>query len=476
MGSPVVTSLQADLCRITVFGPAGRAELAVPVTVPVAGLLPVLLAHTSDPDNRVVAGDDPVGEQSWVLQRLGESPLDAEGTPESLEWLDGDTFYLRPTTSPLPELAFDDVADGIATAVGRQKDRWRPEFSRWLFLTLCVGVTVVMAVVAAIGATGASSVPVLAVLGALLTGAAVPLSRTTGDQPLALVFAVPGLMLLGVATAFAAGGTGAAVELRADTIAVGGLGTAVSAAVLLVAALLWAPEFPMVPASVLLGGGLTAFVSMRLSMDSDLDSSAVAGVCATSALAVLVFVPKLVIRMARLRGPQLPRSADELQVDVDALDAERIVECTRNADRYLTIFMAVAAGVFACSYRALFEAPGWAPATLGVLVVVSTLVRSGGFLNAWQRIALVAAGVVGCVQFVLVNGATMTAGWRIAVLSSLVIALVAMALAVLRPPARRLVPVWVQRLNRVEWLVAAATVPVLLQVLGVYSWARGLAG
>ncbi|MEV6236893.1 type VII secretion integral membrane protein EccD [Lentzea sp. NPDC051838] len=471
-----MTSAQAELCRITVFGPAGRADLAVPVSIPVAGLLPVLLKHTTDPNDHIVAGVEVTGERSWVLQRLGEAPLDPEGTPESLEWLEGETFYVRPAANPLPELAFDDISDGMAVALGRQKDRWKPEFSRWLFLTLGVGATAVMAVLAANAGSTLATALTTAIIGLLLAGASVPVSRKIEDQPLALVFAVPGLALLALAGAYAANGVDAAFDLNPSSVAWWGLTLAVSAAGLFGASVLWAPKLPVVPLGVLMGAGFSAFLGMRAYLDMELAPETAAGVYSVIALAVLIGVPKLVIRMARLRGPQLPRTAEELQSDIDPLDAEMIIQRTKNADRYLTSFMVTAALVFTFCYPVLFDAPGWAPTTLGILVTLSALVRSGGFLNAWQRIALVAAGVMGLVQLLFTFGGQLTFGWRVVVLSCVLVTLIALVLAVLRPPTRRLVPIWVQRAHWIESLVAAATIPVLLQILGVYAWVRGLAG
>jgi len=55
----------ADLCRITVHGPDGRADLAIPAAATFGLLLPVLARHV----NR---GQDE--GKDWVLQRLGEPP------------------------------------------------------------------------------------------------------------------------------------------------------------------------------------------------------------------------------------------------------------------------------------------------------------------------------------------------------------------------------------------------------------------
>ena len=93
--------------------------------------MPVLLANLEKAEAGAVAG-------GWALQRLGEQPFDPTGTPESLDWLEGEELYLRQAEDPLPELDFDDLAEGVATVVNRRDDRWQPEYRRVLFLLLSV--------------------------------------------------------------------------------------------------------------------------------------------------------------------------------------------------------------------------------------------------------------------------------------------------------------------------------------------------
>ncbi|WP_043475327.1 EsaB/YukD family protein, partial [Kitasatospora sp. MBT66] len=122
---PVETT---EVCRITVDGPAGRADLAVPVTTTVAALLPVLTRDLpATPDRATPA---------WVLQRLGEDPLDPEATPATAGLRHGDVLRLRPAEDPLPALHFDDIADGVADRVGRGPGRWHPGLTRALALLL----------------------------------------------------------------------------------------------------------------------------------------------------------------------------------------------------------------------------------------------------------------------------------------------------------------------------------------------------
>jgi hypothetical protein len=62
-----------EMCRLTICGPSARIELAVPVHVPVADLLPTFLEHLGP--ELAAAGFEHDG---WVLQRLGEPPLDED--------------------------------------------------------------------------------------------------------------------------------------------------------------------------------------------------------------------------------------------------------------------------------------------------------------------------------------------------------------------------------------------------------------
>lgn len=79
----------------------------------------------------------------WVLQRLGDEPLDEEQSADALELRDGDTLYLRPRRAALPPVHFDDLVDGVATGVQERGDSWRPE------LTHHVAVAVVLLALAA---------------------------------------------------------------------------------------------------------------------------------------------------------------------------------------------------------------------------------------------------------------------------------------------------------------------------------------
>ncbi|MEU3513573.1 EsaB/YukD family protein, partial [Streptomyces longwoodensis] len=111
-------SAVADLCRLTVRAPSVSVDLAVPADVPVADLLPTLLRYVGEEGEE--SGLDHAG---WVLQRLGDGPLDEETTLARSGLVDGDVLYLRPHTEALPEARLDDLVDGMAETAARRLQR-----------------------------------------------------------------------------------------------------------------------------------------------------------------------------------------------------------------------------------------------------------------------------------------------------------------------------------------------------------------
>ncbi|CAM5433486.1 hypothetical protein SMICM304S_00830 [Streptomyces microflavus] len=100
-------SAVAESCRLTVRAPSVTIDLAVPADVPVADLLPTLLRYVGEEAEE--AGLDHAG---WVLQRLGDAPLDEETTLAQAGLSDGAVLHLRPSTEALPEARLDDWSTG----------------------------------------------------------------------------------------------------------------------------------------------------------------------------------------------------------------------------------------------------------------------------------------------------------------------------------------------------------------------------
>ncbi|MGP4014993.1 type VII secretion integral membrane protein EccD [Saccharopolyspora sp. 5N708] len=459
----------AELCRITVFGPDGKADLAVPVSTTVADLLPVLLSHT----RRQPQADEP---GSWVLQRLGEPPLDPDGTPETLDWLEGEQLHLRPADFPLPDLDFDDLADGIATAVAQHNDRWRPEFSGALFRTLSAAVVGVIGLVLVGNGPTALHAGFALGLAVVFVAATVPIARKIQDGALTRLSGLAGCAFAALAGLITFDGVRDATAVTPQGILIAGAGAAVAAAIVLVLWRFAAEEIPYAPFYTVLLVAVTAICAIWMGDGFDLRPGQVAGVLATVLLGVVVFAPKLAIRGAYLRGPQLPRNADDLQQDIDPAPAGEVTSRTAFADRYLSVAMVCASSVFVGAFPFILAEPGWIGWTMVTLFSCAVLLRSRGFLGAWQRVSLAVAGTAGLSLLTLFYAQVFSPAWRIVLLLGLLVVLFALVKAALRPANRRMLPIWGHLANIFDVCTALAVVPLLLHLLGLYAWARGLAG
>ncbi|SCF78858.1 type VII secretion integral membrane protein EccD, partial [Streptomyces sp. Cmuel-A718b] len=172
-------SAVAETCRLTVRAPSVTIDLAVPADVPVADLLPTLLRYVGEEAEE--AGLDHAG---WVLQRLGDAPLDEEATLARAGLADGAVLHLRPHTEALPEARLDDLVDGMAETVGRRLHTWHAGAARGLLVGAAVA-TVVTALVMVFRpgvADSATRAACAAVAGVLLLAGAGSASRAVGDR------------------------------------------------------------------------------------------------------------------------------------------------------------------------------------------------------------------------------------------------------------------------------------------------------
>ncbi|HET6290601.1 MAG TPA: EsaB/YukD family protein, partial [Amycolatopsis sp.] len=74
----------SGLCKLRVRAPATSFALAVPVDIPLIDLMPTILAHAGEG-----LAEEGVDHDGWILQRLGDPPLDQESTVDVLQLRDG---------------------------------------------------------------------------------------------------------------------------------------------------------------------------------------------------------------------------------------------------------------------------------------------------------------------------------------------------------------------------------------------------
>ncbi len=469
----MTAALNDQLCRITVIGPARRADLAVPARMPVANLMPLLVRHTTDLA-RVPDGEVP--DESWVLQRLGQAPFELSGTPESLDWLEGEELHLRPAQDPLPELDFDDLAEGVATVVNRRADRWQPEYRRVLFLVLSL---VAMGLIAAVLVDRGPVLPQVvagAVLAAGLFTAAIVSARQQTDGAFPLLFG-------GGAAFFAAVAASSAVDGDPDGVAWNAAaGLAAAVAVVAVTAFLLIAQrtvTPVMPFAPLLIAALTAAMVVLVLLAGDgfaLTAPEVSAVAVSVILVLIVIAPRAAVKLARLRGPQLPKTGADMSYDIQPEDSDLVKSRADEADTYLTACMTASALVLPVLMHHTMRVPGWSGWTLVLVTSGAILLRSRTFFGFWQRVALVAAGTVGYLMVALTFSDKLAPTGRYVLLGGLVALLVPLVMAALRPWPRRMLPFWEYTAGGLDVATGLAVLPVLAQVLGLYAWARGLFG
>lgn len=462
-----------QLCRITVIGPERKIDLAVPVRTPVATLMPMLVRHTTNL-NRLPDGDVP--EESWVLQRLGQNPFELSGTPESLDWLEGEELHLRPAEDPLPELDFDDLAEGVATVVNRRGDRWQPEYRRVLFLVLSM---VAMGLLAAVLVDEGPVLPQVIGAGVLACGllvAALVSARRQNDPAFPMLFG-------GGAAFFAAVGASSAVDGNPDGVAFNGpavlaasVAVAVVAAVLLLAQRTLTPVMPYAPLLVI---GVTAAMAVLVELllrGSDLTVPEASALAVAVVFLLIVLAPRAAVKFSRLRGPQLPKTGADMSYDIEPEDSDLVTSRTGDADTYLTVCMGSSALILPFLFHFTMRVPGWSGWALVVVASSAVLLRARSFFGLWQRIALVAAGTAGYLMVVLRFSGTLGPAGRYVLLGGLLALLVPLVMAALRPWPRRMLPFWEYTATGLDVVTGVAVLPVLAQALGLYAWARGLFG
>lgn len=452
-----------DLCRLTVVVGGGRADLAVPVDLPIAELLPVLV--------RSARLDVSTGD--WVLQRLGEEPLDEDATPQQLGLHDGDTLYLRTARTAMPPIDFDDIVDGIASAVGARTDVWKPGYTGvFLLASTVLAALAALAVLIPAGQLGLR-VAVAGGLSLLLVSAAAASSRALDDLRSAVTL---GLAAVGFA-AFAGTGLPAALGAgrdsytTADAVLSGGA-FAAGMAMLAMATTGVAAALFTVTAVVTAAAGAGALLISWPGLPPAGAAAIVAG--ATYLLSVLA--PNVVARIAKLRPPELPTSAADLSRDIDAFPEQQIVARANAADRYLTAVAGAVAAICLGAFVVLIRSA--TPLALVTVAVIAfgLALRARTVIAFWQRLALAVPAAAGLA--LLAVGATLQLPPAGRALAAGGLVLVAVLLTwMTRRLGRAQVSPYLGRVADVfETLTAVAVVPLAVGLAGGYTFAQGLAG
>ncbi|MFF4644550.1 type VII secretion integral membrane protein EccD [Streptomyces sp. NPDC001389] len=458
------------LCRLTVRTPARTVDLAVPADVPVADLLPTLLRYSGEE-----LEENGLDHGGWVLQRLGERPLDEEGTLESLDLKDGEVLYLRPPADAIPEVRLDDLVDGIAEVTRERLHGWSLQAGRRMFRgAVAVCVLTALAVLAWPGGPVLPRVVMAAVAGLLLLAGAATASRAVGDAAAGATLgflAVPCLALAGwLLPGGAISGPDAHHVLGARLLAAGAT-AAGGAALAVAAAAVYTPLFAAAGTVAITSAAAGALMSV---LDVREDG---AGAAAAAAAVVLGgFVPALSFKLAGMRMPPLPTSPQQLQEGIDPYSGSDVATRTELAGSWMTALYGATGAVCAACLAGLVRSPGLAQALTAGTLSLLLLLHGRGMVNVWQRLTLVLPGLWGAVLLALGIAARLSPADRPALVMTLLALAAALAVASWTVPGRRMVPYWGRAAELLHSTLAIALLPLTLWVLGVFGALRSING
>ncbi|OLR93347.1 type VII secretion integral membrane protein EccD [Actinokineospora bangkokensis] len=464
--SPAATAGSGEMCRLTICGPTSRVELAVPAHVPVADLMPTVLGHL-DP----ALATSGLAHGGWVLQRLGEPPVDEDLGPAAAGLFDGDLLHLRPRDDLLPLVDFDDLVDGVHTGLSRREDRWRPALTR----RVCVVVLAVCSVLAVLVAAGAASGYAVALgaggLGLALLAGAATAGRVLGDRVSALVLAATGVGAGAIAGAAVPIGAAPPVDWLTGP---GVLAAGVAVAVLAVAARFAAGQAVEACSAVAAGGVLVA-AGGALST-TGLTGTGAAAVVVCTALLLTRLAPTVSARLAGLAVEPVPTSTTEFQQNLDPHPSGSVIERATRADAYLTAFLAVLGGVIAGGLVVVAAAPRWDAAAFSAAVGFLLLLHARELPGTWHRAAAMVPAAVGLAELAFVWADHLDGPWRWAGAVLLVLCAAGALAGAHSLPDRKLIPRWGRLGDIAHWVCALAVVPLALAVTGAYGAVTALFG
>jgi ESX secretion system protein EccD len=459
---PRLTSgVGVEVCRLTVRSPERRCDLALPVTAAVGEVLALIMPEPEPDETRA----------GWVLQRLGGPPLDPGATPESLGLRDGEVLYVNPVSDALPEADFDDVSVGVAQAVAGRADQWRPEFTGRLLLGAGAVVVVAYCAVAVRSRPhwlGALALVLAATCLTLWSALAAPRQRAgrIGVVVGGLAACAIGA-LAGLSARHAAAGL---FTLDRRALLALGVGAAVPALALCAARL------PLSLFGALTGCAVTALLGAALAGALHWDATRTAALLAVVVFATGALDLRIVLRVARLWVPQLPRTTQELQQDIEPEEQAVVTRRAGHAVALLNALFLTAAVLNAVACALLARQPGWIGWTLATALCAAVLLRARALTVAWQRAGLALSGAAGLAFVVVARSAALGPADRALLLLGLLLTVAGLVATARRLPRRRLLPVWGYTADLLETWSAVALVPLLCQLLHVFAHLRALIG
>lgn len=456
------------LAKVIVATPTRRMDVAVAAYMPVGELLPDLLVRAGEG-----LADEGERHGGWTLRGIDGAELDATRPLMAQDIRDGDVLHLVPAREQWPELDYDDVFEAVAAGSRRYGRSWSPLATRVLALvTAClVAVVGLVALVSAGPPWLGAGVGGLCAAGVLLVGG-IAVSRALGDPVAgAAVAGVALLVALVAGSVLTAPGYASLRELGAPQVLLG----AVWLLLFGIVGYVGVGAYPRLFVAAMFAG-LFGAAGGAASMTS-LSVAGSAALVITVVVAVFGTFPLLALRLGKLPVPAVPQTPDDIRRAAKAPAMVQVLDAVQRSDEVLTGMLLGAAVVCAAVAVPLLAAGGGFGAGLAATVGVALLLRARLFPTVRHRVPLLVAGLLLAAGPGLLLLVMLPPTARIAAALAAVVVLVGAVVAAGMVYSRtRPTPYFGRIADLLDTLLIVAVIPQAAAVLGLYGYARGLAG
>ncbi|PPJ15354.1 type VII secretion integral membrane protein EccD [Nocardia nova] len=467
-----------DLARVTILAKHTQVDMAIPVDVPVALVIPSVVdmvaqhSRTNDFDNS--------GEQfqpaEWVLARIGQPPFSNSLSLGEQGVRDGELLMLESADHVAPSPLFDDIMYNVAIADADHFRSWSPQVARITgsiiaVLTMLAGCTGLLAAPDAMAGWITGSIA--AVLTILLVVAGTVMSRMYGDTASALVLGGCALP-----SAFTAG-----MLIVPDHY---GWANLLLGSVLVGATALLAWRVSGVGLALFIGATTLSVFAIPAALVGLLTSQpvkAIGAVAAALALGALSLAPRVSMLLAKLPLPPVPSPGTPIDPTEDDPDDHRALptmDVLRTKSERARMYLAglVGATTLVTVIGALAstdpsaDSPYWPGIALALVCAVVLMFRSRTYVSAELAVVLLAGGAA--ILLIMTVGAAFVVEQPLAVFGAAMVMLIAALILGTIVPNQSATPPMRRAVELLEYGFVAAVLPLVFWVAELYTLVRSL--
>lgn len=467
----------AELCRLTVLSAHTQVDLAVPLRIPLAlvipGIVDTIRSHSDSNDFETVSEQfDPT---DWTLAKVGCAPLSDMLSLHEHGIRDGELLILAASDAAAPPPLFDDIMYTVAATDAQTYRRWTPMSARITGSVVAVLASLLASAALIVGATGITGATCAFIASLLLTIASIVMARVYHDSGSALVLGCAAVPL-----AFTAGLLAVPGDIDAPHLLMGSVLVASVALLCLRLSGIGFTTFTALFGMSLAATAATAAATLlpRVSPET------ISAVAIALALITLAYSARLSMILARLPLPPVPVPANPLDEARDLVaeptmpNFDELSRRTGRARRYLTgvvVATSVTAMTGALNVAAVHTDGGivWSGIALAGVTASVLMLRGRTFAGTAQAVPLIACGAA---IVLVVPGAQIWLhkdGTLVIFALALAVLILALMLGILAPN-RVFSPVMRRVAELVDLGAIALIVPLICWVTDLFSVMRGL--